>query len=267
MIKSSLSLYMVYYGMNINELEVVTKNIEDVELHKLTESHPLMTPLKYEAFKQSIATHGQRVPVLLYRGKIVDGRHRLRALMELDVAVIVCSIIPNNTTLEEVEELVLITEDRRHQTTAQLAISAYYKYKSGDYTQAQACKLIGCSLTNLKYAIRIEKFGREDILKTLRDGYKVDVSRDSRYPKMTDSLPAIVGKLKEDNDILELANKKLEEYEQSEGRDVEAEVDNPQIDAVERTQIGAIKAMVGTLSDKAKRALIAEIYKEGINND
>lgn len=250
--------------MNISELNVVTKDIEDVELHILTNSHPLMTPLKYEAFKQSIATHGQRVPVLLYRGKIVDGRHRLRALKELEVGTIVCSIIPNNTTLEEVEKLVLITEDRRHQTTAQLAITAYYKYKSGKYTQAEACKLVGCSLTNLKYVIRIEKFGREDIIKTLIGGGKVDVSRTSRYTRMTDSLPAIVEKLKEDEATLLLINKSLEEDEQRDDRDVTAEISNTQITEIERTQITAIKTMVGTLSEKAKKILIAEIYNEEI---
>ena len=38
---------------------------------------------EFNALKQSIQRNGQSEPILLFQGKVVDGRHRLKACQEL----------------------------------------------------------------------------------------------------------------------------------------------------------------------------------------
>jgi ParB-like chromosome segregation protein Spo0J len=60
-------------------MEILIKSTTSMQLHSLTETHPVMSIEQYEAFKADIAKNGQMQPVIAYRDKIVDGRHRLRA--------------------------------------------------------------------------------------------------------------------------------------------------------------------------------------------
>lgn len=56
---------------------------QEFELHPLAESFPAMSELEYEALKEDIRAHGQKEKILLFAGKILDGRHRYRACREL----------------------------------------------------------------------------------------------------------------------------------------------------------------------------------------
>jgi hypothetical protein len=170
--------------------EIEIKNTAMMELHPLTATHPVMNNEQYEAFKLDIAKNGQLQPVLLYKGKIIDGRHRLKALKELGVETIITTKLPNNTTLDKVKAIVLTTEKRRHQSPTQLAIRGYREYKNG-MKQSDAVAATGCSLANLKHVVALEKLGRLDIIDLLEKGGKFDIGNGS-YRKFTDSLLGIV---------------------------------------------------------------------------
>lgn len=172
---------------------------DSLELHPLSSLHPLMSAEMYAAFKEDIKDNGQLVPVTTYRGKIVDGRHRLKALQELGIDMIKAEALPNNFKIEDVERVIQSTEKRRHQTTTQLAIKAYRLYRKEKCTQEQACKKIGCSRSNLNHVVAIQKLAGDGLLELLEQGGKINISEDSRYTKMSDSLLAIKRKLvKED---------------------------------------------------------------------
>jgi hypothetical protein len=56
------------------------------EFHPLANNYPLMTGQAYEDFKASIKESGRiRIPVVLHEGKILDGRNRYHAGMELEL--------------------------------------------------------------------------------------------------------------------------------------------------------------------------------------
>lgn len=53
--------------------------------HDAAQLIPAMTEEEFAALKADIAAHGQRDPIVLHEGKILDGRHRYRACTELNL--------------------------------------------------------------------------------------------------------------------------------------------------------------------------------------
>jgi hypothetical protein len=56
-------------------------------VHPVANVFPLMEGDEFEAFKADIAAHGQREPVWLHEGRIIDGRNRYRACQVLGIEV------------------------------------------------------------------------------------------------------------------------------------------------------------------------------------
>jgi len=232
-----------------------TLDIKDVKLHKITETHPIMTLENYAAFKSSMKKNGQLVPVLVYRGRIVDGRHRLKALKELGATTINAEILKHSLTLKEVEAMVNGSEDRRHQTPTQLAIKGYNLYKNGA-TQPEACEAAGCKLTNLKRVVKLSKLGREDIITTLAAGGSFNVSTDSKFAKPTDSLAAIVRYVEVEQQL-----QKEFEIDNYENSLTDTAVIKDKLTDVEQVQVDGIGILIKTLSEQALDILIAKAYK------
>ncbi|NOY41577.1 MAG: ParB N-terminal domain-containing protein [Planctomycetes bacterium] len=55
------------------------------KIHPACEASPAMSPERYEQFKSDIEKNGLVQPIILHKGKILDGRHRQRACDELGV--------------------------------------------------------------------------------------------------------------------------------------------------------------------------------------
>ena len=227
--------------------------LDEVSLHKITETHPVMSTEQFEALKNDIAVNGQLQPALVYRGKIVDGRHRYRALTQLGQDSIKITRLQNNMTLDEVTNLVNSTEMRRHQSPTQLAIKGYRLYKAGNLTQKEIPSKVGCSLTNLKAVITLESFGRLDVIELLEAGGKMNVSRDTRFSKMTDSLLAITRYLKE-----EVARLDALQVTESDDENV---VKKSSMTQAEFLQIQAVELLTKSWSTSMKKVMIAKLYE------
>ena len=222
-------------------------------LHPLTETHPVMSAEQYEAFKADIVSNGQLQPVLLYRDKIVDGRHRLKALKETGAKFIQTISLPNNLTLKQVMAKVVSTEKRRHQSPTQLAIRGYREYKAGS-KQAEAVASTGCSLANLQHAVALEKLGRLDIIELLEKGGKVDIGP-SGFSKFTDSLLGIVTWVKQQQ-------KEAEDFMQRLAIEhVNIDSDKEQ-EPVDMNKINAIGMLVDSFNEREVRSLIAKLYSK-----
>lgn len=231
--------------------------LNEVTLHKITETHPVMSTEQFEALKNDIAINGQLQPALVYRGKIVDGRHRYMALTQLGKESIKVTRLQNNLTLDEVINLVNSTEMRRHQSPTQLAIKGYRMYKVGRFTQKEIPSKVGCSLTNLKAVIALEALGRLDVIELLEAGGKMNVSRDTRFNKMTDSLLAITGYLKEEVARLDALQSDVEEVDEKSESKVSRE---------EVIQLQAVELLTASWSPELKKILIAKLY-QGISKE
>ena len=187
----------------IFELDITTLSIHDEAL-----ATPRMLEVQQEALKADIEQNGQLDPVVIYRGKIVDGRHRFLILNELNIKTITCFKMPNNATLSDIKKLVRSKETRRHETATQLAISALrHITKSNEkMTQAEASKMFGVGPKAIGLAKKIlVDYKREDLLDILFDGGKINIGT-SYQPFMTDSLKTIVNWL-DDNKATSVENK------------------------------------------------------------
>ena len=61
------------------------KNVHILHSHPLSESLPMMSAAALYALCDDIAEHGQREPIVLYEGKILDGRNRYAACVKLGI--------------------------------------------------------------------------------------------------------------------------------------------------------------------------------------
>ena len=99
---------------------------QQLEAHPIADRYPLLEGEDFEAFKASTAANGQRVPIVLYQGKILDGRNRYRACRELgllpEATDCGCQMDEQATTLADVLNL-----DRRHLTREQKRAVIAYK--------------------------------------------------------------------------------------------------------------------------------------------
>ena len=64
-----------------------------LEAHPLTNTMPIKSKREYEALKESIRVNGLQQPLTRFEGKILDGRHRLRACLELGIPVAVMDFV------------------------------------------------------------------------------------------------------------------------------------------------------------------------------
>lgn len=56
--------------------------------HELSANFPSMTASEFEALRENIRDHGQRRPIIVFDGEILDGWHRFTACTELGIAPI-----------------------------------------------------------------------------------------------------------------------------------------------------------------------------------
>lgn len=132
---------------------------QTLEYHALSELFPNLSDAEFEDLKNSIEKVGQQTPITLCEGKILDGRHRYRACLELGVAPTITDL-PDSI---DPKDLVIANNLRRRNITAaqKLGIyrSLYPKRAHGDQrgiradtspTQEQVATDLGMSRTTVK---------------------------------------------------------------------------------------------------------------------
>ena len=97
----------------------------DVVAHELAEILPMMDEQAFDKLKDSIHEHGVLEPVTLLDGKVLDGRNRLKACVELGIPC-PARTVENLSPSDAVEMLNIL---RRHLTTSQMAMFAQSKLK------------------------------------------------------------------------------------------------------------------------------------------
>jgi ParB-like chromosome segregation protein Spo0J len=152
--------------------KIIELQPELVPHHKIASFHRDMNDAEFNALKLDIQENGQLVPVILYRNKLVDGRHRQRALIELGIHDMKAMKLPNNLSLEDVGNMVLGTEIRRTDNVAQRAIRAYRWVLETGAKQQDAAIKFAVNKSRVSDAKKLyEKLSPKDIDRLYRQGY------------------------------------------------------------------------------------------------
>ena len=91
-------------------------------LHPAAELFPVMDEVAFAALVADIATHGQREPILIFDGQVIDGRHRLRACEQLGLEPLVRQVSADDG--DPFGLVVSLNLHRRHLSEGQRAIIA-----------------------------------------------------------------------------------------------------------------------------------------------
>jgi len=175
--------------------------VDQVEIHEIAHSTPTMTKEDFNRLKLSLKEHGQSDPIKLYRGKCVDGRHRLKALRELGIKDVLYKNEDSKLSLEDIRDRVLhVYENRRHETPTQKAIMAWKEYQRlrelGEKVgQGIVAEWMGSTIKQLGRAKQLEEVSGKDIIELLFQGNRVNIGTEAR-PNNTDSLSSLINYFK-----------------------------------------------------------------------
>lgn len=106
------------------------------EAHELSLAFPDMAPVQYRRLVDDIKANGLHHAIVLFEGKVLDGRHRYRACEELGIA-------PKFTEFTGPDAVAYVTSEnaaRRHLTESQLAhaVAAMKPYEERKARERQA---------------------------------------------------------------------------------------------------------------------------------
>lgn len=156
------------------------------ELHPLATLFPPMSDEQYQALRDSIELRGQREPLRLHGGLVLDGRHRLRACNELGIEPAAVPLADDDDPLEYVLDA---NADRRDLKTSQRAMiaarlsaeskqGAYQKSEFRLLTVEDASKRLGINRDTAFKARRILQSGETDLIADCDTGTAVSKNAD-----------------------------------------------------------------------------------------
>jgi hypothetical protein len=144
-------------------------SITEYEFHPFANAFPMMNDQEHAALVADIKANGMSESITLYRGKILDGRNRYKALLELrrDPGGYVNEEEQFDNDDDALAFVVSINLVRRHLTTSQRAMIAAdlstlghgqrKKDTSNDVSQAEAAKMMHVSLPTSQRARKVKE--------------------------------------------------------------------------------------------------------------
>ena len=195
-----------------NTIKVTKENVSELDIHELALLTPKMTNEQYNALKASIQKNGQLEPIRIYRGKVVDGRHRVKVFKELNIETIKAIHENPNQSIDDIREKIINGwEQRRHQTPTQKAIMAYREYielkNNGiKISQGSIAEQFGTTRLMLSRAKTLSEMVSKDIMDILFNGGKIDIG-DGYKPMLTDSLLTLINYFKKRDEEIVIKTK------------------------------------------------------------
>lgn len=194
---------------SIKMRNIYMKDPSSIKFSKqFTEFNPMQNKTEYGSTLENIAKLGQTDPILIYKGECIDGRHRVKACIELGINV-ECEDVDDNSTKED-----LILRCNKNVTSgrvldiSQRAIQALKMVNEYKYTTITAGTLWQVDRKVITYASTILGFGRNDILDNLMLGVPVQLENMDRPSKSLEVLCRQLKKLGE-KDVVENTEEKI----------------------------------------------------------
>ena len=157
-------------------------------LHPAAEIFPVMDEAAFAALVADVAAHGQREPILILDGQVIDGRHRLRACEQLGLEPLVREVSADDG--DPFGLVVSLNLHRRHLTESQRAmVAAHLAQRSpgnrtgnnqherkaanlpdSSLTQPQAAQLLNVSERSVRHAVEIKNAGAPELIAAVESG-------------------------------------------------------------------------------------------------
>lgn len=159
----------------------------------ISAASPDMSESEMQALKDSIATIGQQVPIIVWRDRVIDGRKRLAACAALAIQPKITTISDDSSPADYANALNLI---RTHYTPSQRAMFADSVanatksdgpagrwanspiYRATDtspdtpvVTKEQAAKMFGINSTTVKQARRVRRDAEPEVVAAVEAGH------------------------------------------------------------------------------------------------
>lgn len=140
--------------------EINNTEAQYIELDDLSKLTMTYTKDGFEELKNDIGKNGQLVPILLRDGKIIDGRHRHKACLELKISIKVLEL--GSLNKEEALSVVISNAITKNTTSDAAKVEAYLICKAKNLEQKMMLEVFKrLSINDVKKLSFIEKVNSE----------------------------------------------------------------------------------------------------------
>jgi hypothetical protein len=166
---------------------------DDLDIHSLAGVNPEMDVYDFEAFKIDIRENGIKEPLWMYRNKIIDGRHRIKAARKLGITQVPYKILKQNYTKRELLNILRSKHMRRNLDPLAKTLMAYryFEEQGGSITRADAENKYGIKGRSISMVIKIKEILGERVINELFAGEYVEYINDKGIKKLTRSIQGI----------------------------------------------------------------------------
>jgi hypothetical protein len=166
---------------------------------KLAGIVPMALPSEQEALTTDIKNNGQREPVVLWKGEIVDGRCRQKACL-LAGKPIMAKDLDDELTEDEVKTFVKSVNTRRNLTATQkIIVACKESFTPAAKSVAEIAVSWGISTTLLKNA-RYIYTERPDFIEPLFNGLAVPIVDKNNKPILSNKVSAVYAHVKREKE-------------------------------------------------------------------
>lgn len=150
------------------------------ETHPIANIFPAMSDSEFQSLRDDIEQYGQREPIWLYEGKVIDGRHRLRACTELgkaprteaydgfDATAFVVSLNLHRRHLSE-SQRAMVAAKLANLENGQKASSA--NLQSTAVSQTRAAEMLNVSTRTVAAAAKVKDEGAPELVAAVEAGH------------------------------------------------------------------------------------------------
>lgn len=142
------------------------------DFHPFSQIFPLITGEEFASLKSDIEAKGQREPVILHEGKILDGRNRYRCCVELDIE----PTVEHYTGSDPLGHVMSLNLYRRQLNVAQRALIAaeFSSLKATDTSTPlnldEAAKVMAVSPRSISSACKVVREAVPELLHAVKEG-------------------------------------------------------------------------------------------------
>ena len=170
--------------------QATAHDLQGLEIHEAAFLFPPMQDQEFAELKDDISKNGLQMPILTFEGKVVDGRHRLRACAELGVVPRFEEMEAANDSI--VQAVISINLHRRHLTEGQRALIAARlatasvgtnQHTAGAVSQQKVATELGISVDSVLRGKKVLKNGIPELVEAVSSG-RINISAAAKLAEL-----------------------------------------------------------------------------------